>query len=274
MKKKIITAVTCAIMLASISCITSFAGQWKQDDTGSWYEHDNGSYVKNGWLADDGKWYHFDNDGYLQKNEWVMDSGRWYYLGADGACLVNTTTPDNYTVGADGARIFQMPATGLPSLESLKMASADEKYAFISELYSGMYSSANDSLWTLSQYAQMIPEDMNEVVTDVDYYRALCDHILKKFKHASLADSMSSSNPAIRVYGYCMEEYRQIYIKYLALLSKNLKNGQFAAYLENISNLEKETDQLEERYAPYMTEIGDWYSSLYYYDYYDYDYVY
>lgn len=32
-------------------------------------------------------------------------NGIWYYLGQDGVMLTNTTTPDGYKVGADGAWI-------------------------------------------------------------------------------------------------------------------------------------------------------------------------
>ncbi len=269
MKKKILTAMASVLILTAIPSVTSFAGQWKQNDIGYWYENDQGSYVKNSWLSDDGKWYHFDNNGYMQKNEWIMDSGKWYYLDAEGICLMNTTTPDNYTVGPDGARIFQMPATGLPDLKSMILTSEEEKYNFILEL-----ETSPDSLWEIITYEQLIPDDMNEIVTDVDYYGALCKHILKKYKNASLAQPMSSNNPAIRVYGYFVEEYRQLYIKYLSSMSKNLTNRQYAAYVENMNKLDKETTQLIERYEPYLDEISNWYSFLYYdYDYgYDYDY--
>lgn len=270
MKKKILTALTCALMFMAIPCMTSLAGQWKEDNIGKWFQNDNGTYVTNTWLSDNDRWYHFDSNGYMQKSEWIMDSGKWYYMDADGSCLFNTTTPDNYRVGADGAYIFQMPATGLPSLESMRFASTEEKHTFVNDLYSGMYSSGSDSLWELGQYEQMIPENMNEIVADPSYYGALCDHILKKYQKASLDQSMASGNPAIRVYGYYMEEYRQLNIKYLSQLSKNLKNGQFAAYLENLSNLEKEGSALESRYEPYVNEIYEWYYSSYYSDYYDY----
>jgi glucan-binding YG repeat protein len=36
-------------------------------------------------------------------NAWVQSGGKYYYVGATGAMLVNTTTPDGYWVGADGA---------------------------------------------------------------------------------------------------------------------------------------------------------------------------
>ena len=42
----------------------------------------------------------------LAKNVWKAGAnGIWYYLGQDGVMLTNTTTPDGYKVGADGAWI-------------------------------------------------------------------------------------------------------------------------------------------------------------------------
>ena len=56
---------------------------WKQDTKGWWVERSDGSYLVNEWYQS-------------------PDSGLWYYMGADGYMLTNTTTPDGYTVNADG----------------------------------------------------------------------------------------------------------------------------------------------------------------------------
>lgn len=81
MKRKIITTILTAAFVTSMS-ITAFADQWKLDTTGWWYQKDNGSYLSNGWNWIDGKCYYFTPEGY---------------------CLINTTTPDGYTVDASGA---------------------------------------------------------------------------------------------------------------------------------------------------------------------------
>ena len=39
------------------------------------------------------------------KTGWILWKDHYYYCGEDGAMWVNTVTPDNYTVGADGARL-------------------------------------------------------------------------------------------------------------------------------------------------------------------------
>ncbi|MCI8659019.1 MAG: hypothetical protein HFG54_02055 [Lachnospiraceae bacterium] len=82
MKKRaiIIMALTGVLALASSFC--SFAGEWKQDTTGWFYQNTNGSYLSGGWYWVDGKSYYFNDRGY---------------------CLTATTTPDNYTVDDSGA---------------------------------------------------------------------------------------------------------------------------------------------------------------------------
>ena len=115
---------------------TGPAGTWLQDQTGWWFKYTDGSYPKDTWvqLGYNGKleWYHFDEAGYMQtgwftdKDQnryflhnvsdgtqghmvtgWYLVEGKWYYFnpvsdGTRGALFVNRTTPDGYTVGADG----------------------------------------------------------------------------------------------------------------------------------------------------------------------------
>lgn len=82
MKKfKWLISVSCASIILSM---TSFAAEWKQDNSGWWYQNDDGSYPTNTWKEIDGKQYYFDNNGYI---------------------LTNATTPDGQKVDASGALI-------------------------------------------------------------------------------------------------------------------------------------------------------------------------
>lgn len=72
------------IMMTAISIMPAYAGEWKQDDVGSWYQNDDGSCSKGKWQEIDGKQYYFDNDGYM---------------------LRDATAPDGCSVGSDGVRI-------------------------------------------------------------------------------------------------------------------------------------------------------------------------
>ena len=47
-KKLLVIAATAGIMTLAIG-MTTFAGQWKQDAVGWWWQEDNGSYPVNKW---------------------------------------------------------------------------------------------------------------------------------------------------------------------------------------------------------------------------------
>ena len=90
---------------AAIYQIGSPAGEWKQDESGWWYRNGDGTYTVSNWQQIDGAWYFFNERGYMATG-WVDWNGKRYYCdAADGKMLVNTTTPDGYTVGADGALV-------------------------------------------------------------------------------------------------------------------------------------------------------------------------
>lgn len=80
MKKAIAIALATATMASQ--AMPAMAAEWKQDNTGWWYQEDNGSYPTNSWKWINGRCYYFDSNGYM---------------------LANTTTPDGYTVDATGA---------------------------------------------------------------------------------------------------------------------------------------------------------------------------
>ena len=73
-----------AVILSVLMAIPAWAGEWKLDTTGWWYQNDDGGYPSSQWQEIDGKQYYFGPDGYM---------------------LSNTITPDGYLVGTDGAWI-------------------------------------------------------------------------------------------------------------------------------------------------------------------------
>ncbi|MGN0159719.1 MAG: hypothetical protein ACI39W_11415 [Brotaphodocola sp.] len=82
MKKQwLLTALTTGLLVTSV-VMPTFAADWNQDETGWRYQQDDGSYLKEGWNWVDGRCYYFDEEGY---------------------CLLDTVTPDGYTVDASGA---------------------------------------------------------------------------------------------------------------------------------------------------------------------------
>jgi hypothetical protein len=88
MKKKL--AALAAIVASTVMMtMTSYAGQWKSDQNGWWYQNDDGSWPVNTW-------------------EWIADSTgleKCYYFDQSGYCLTGTSTPDGYVVDSSGAWI-------------------------------------------------------------------------------------------------------------------------------------------------------------------------
>lgn len=112
---RMIAAFMTAIVMTMVSVETVSAASWKQDSKGWWVENADGTYLVNTWYQspDSRLWYYMGADGYMLTNTWYQspNSGLWYYMGADGHMLTNTTTPDGYTVGADGVWITKQTQT-------------------------------------------------------------------------------------------------------------------------------------------------------------------
>lgn len=109
----------------TIKVPVSVPGCWKKDEKGWWYEKTAGGYLKSewgrvnglwyyfngegymatGWLFDGSKWYFLNQDGAMVENSWILNNDRWYFLGSGGAMAANTTTPDGWKLGVDGAWI-------------------------------------------------------------------------------------------------------------------------------------------------------------------------
>ena len=83
MKKKCIIILMTVLATLGVS-ITAWAGTWKSDEKGWWYEQDNGNYMSGFMVEIDGKWYSFGNQGYMITG-WLPKDGEWYYMDPDGA---------------------------------------------------------------------------------------------------------------------------------------------------------------------------------------------
>ncbi len=92
-----------AFSMALAMPVCSYAGEWHLDNAGWWYDYGEGKYPAGQWFQVGDDWYYANADGYTALNTWVGN----YYVGTSGAMLKNTTTPDGYKVGADGAWISE-----------------------------------------------------------------------------------------------------------------------------------------------------------------------
>lgn len=78
------------------------------DENGKyWVCLEAGEYAKSRWIeTSNERWFYAGDDTKLYQNKWLHDAnGKWYYFGSDCVMLHDTTTPDGYTVGSDGAWI-------------------------------------------------------------------------------------------------------------------------------------------------------------------------
>ena len=84
---KIFSSILLGVGISFISATTVFAGEWKQDKVGWWYDNGNGTYPSSGWEWIDGnkdsyaECYYFNKNGYIFSNTYVEG----FKLNADGA---------------------------------------------------------------------------------------------------------------------------------------------------------------------------------------------
>ncbi len=86
------------LFLSLILSLPAFAGTWKQDNIGWWYQRDDKSYPISTWEQINNSWYYFNENGYMLSNQWVGN----YYVDDNGVMLTNNTI-DGKQLGANGA---------------------------------------------------------------------------------------------------------------------------------------------------------------------------
>lgn len=84
--KLVVSGVAVVMMMT----VPVYAGEWKQDATGWWYQNEDGSYPASKW-----EWLDGNKDGTAES----------YYFDGNGYMLMNATTPDGYRVNESGAWI-------------------------------------------------------------------------------------------------------------------------------------------------------------------------
>ena len=115
---------------------TSLAGTWKQDSRGWWFDRGNNTYPTKTW-----EWIDGNNDGVAE----------CYYFDATGYLLVNTMTPDRYSVNSNGA--WQVNGNVQTKRVSNKVSNTtsqnSDAYALIDAIKDSKVNSDNELLKTL-----------------------------------------------------------------------------------------------------------------------------
>ncbi len=80
--RKMLTAILSVSLLLCMS-MTVFAGTWKQDARGWWYQNDDETWPRNEWKYMDNEWYYFEENGYMATG-WKHIDNTWYYFEENG----------------------------------------------------------------------------------------------------------------------------------------------------------------------------------------------
>lgn len=99
-KKVISILLATATICISLFAVPIEAASWVHNNTGWWWQEDNGSYPANQWKVINGKWYWFDGNGYMVTG-WRSIGGSWYYFESNGAMASNKWI-GNYYVESNG----------------------------------------------------------------------------------------------------------------------------------------------------------------------------
>lgn len=114
--KKIFRILSVSLLFCLCVSFLSFAGKeglaasgstlkgitWKYY-TGEDDENGYPRYLKNQWRQFESGWCYFGEDGLTMPGSWALINEKWYYFDENSLMLHDTTTPDGYTVGSDGA---------------------------------------------------------------------------------------------------------------------------------------------------------------------------
>ena len=111
MKRSGVQTFITTLLISMFSTFIVFAGEGlgavpsrSSDSEKVWkyYNKDNAK-LTNEWKYVRDEWYYFDEDGFSKQKTWAEIDGKWYYFNERSEMLHDTTTPDGYTVGPDGA---------------------------------------------------------------------------------------------------------------------------------------------------------------------------
>jgi len=157
MKKIYRIIIMTALMLFAFT-LTAFAGTWRQDARGWWWDEGNGTYPAGCWAWCDG-----DLDG----------TAECYYFDNNGYCLMNTVTPDGYQVNASGAWVVN----GVVQTQYVGVQTPGSNYVTTQQTASGAAESYTLSGWqslttgeegTGYGYLNLRPDGTGEIRIDAD----------------------------------------------------------------------------------------------------------
>lgn len=205
------------VLTATISTLMSFstlAGEWKQNDTGWWYDNGNATYENNGW-------------------SWINE--RWYYFTPEGYCLMNTTTPDGFQVDENGAwlidGVVQTKGSDVAVISPILRFVKPEGFYLATKLKDKAYMGSESSIWV---YDVDYKEDIKQRYGENEHVEMNLDHLAKNFCAKSIRQFHSGEwtrydyYPAGPSYYYLQFAMPVMYVR---LVDSRLHKVEFKGYI-------------------------------------------
>jgi len=139
---------------------------------GVWYHFNSSGGMETGWISDGSSKYYLNQNGGMESNKWTTIAGKQYYFNSDGSLAINTTTPDGFIVGSDGAwtgktRIAATQSTSQQSSQSSSYVpkSQNNNYTVYITKTGGKYHRAGCRYLSRSQISISKSDAINEGYT-------------------------------------------------------------------------------------------------------------
>lgn len=112
MMRKISRVLVVALLMSLFATFAAFgegmlANSFDKGQQNYCYKKEDGNILISEWKQVWDNWYYFGEDGRSLQNTWAEIDGKWYYFDQWSIMLADTTTPDGYQVGSDGAWITE-----------------------------------------------------------------------------------------------------------------------------------------------------------------------
>lgn len=184
MKKKVIAMLMEATLFTLGTTLSVFAGEWKRDNVGWWYQRLDGSYPKKQW-----EWIDGNHDSV----------GECYYFDEDGYCLMDSITPDGYQVNENGAWVID----GI--VQNLYFCYVDEQLAWQIGAVNrdGFYYLSEQSPEKISEYSGSSRLELNA------QSQAIVDNFIKENITADMNDFEKEMKIILWMIGHISYDYEK-----------------------------------------------------------------
>lgn len=228
MKRRVKNLLTCmmtAVLIISNS-VTALAGQWRQDESGWWYQEDDGSFPKSCWKDVGGKQFYFNEDGYM---------------------LANTVTPDGYVIGGNGEQVKNNINLWDIPYESEKAWQYYQEWDKLYEQKSG------DAQWT-STVSALVSEVLDEIDVEKGIDSQALQEKIDALKRMDGSDYFNTENPIVRFEVLEYEILRISIIKYASDEKRGAETSDKQLMIDSLVGIKSALERLMDK----LTDISNY----------------